>query len=304
MSNVSDKVTKSLREFKRRRDCVLHEDEVGFEHHLSRLVDFCQNDWLIEPIITDISFDFTFDEWWKSIAENELAFPDGEDEELFARHIIIRRMAEDPASMWSLARMISRRISKKSEIVSAIRTVIIVPFIDILTERLENAANLATPEAIEQQAVPLERIPRGSEISIFLSHKSADKPLVNRYYRALEVLGFRPWLDESAMVAGDNLERELRAAFSKSCAAVFFLTDRFRDERYLAAEIDYAIIEKRKKDKKFQIISLRFGENVPIPTLLDPYIYRTIDNDLDGLCEILKALPIELRSVCWKKQIV
>jgi len=60
---------------------------------------------------------------------------------------------------------------------------------------------------------------------------------------------------EPNMAAGANLERELLRGFEESCAAVFFITQNFTDERYLAAEVDYAVIQKRKKDRKFAIIT-------------------------------------------------
>ncbi|MGT2429380.1 TIR domain-containing protein [Cupriavidus basilensis] len=44
-------------------------------------------------------------------------------------------------------------------------------------------------------------------MKIFLSHKSADKPLVRQFKQTLDELGFDPWLDEDAMNAGAELER-------------------------------------------------------------------------------------------------
>ena len=60
------------------------------------------------------------------------------------------------------------------------------PFVDDLSHRLGVAADLATPEARAVQAVPLNRIPVATEVKIFLSHKSIDKPLVHRYYEGLK----------------------------------------------------------------------------------------------------------------------
>jgi len=84
-------------------------------------------------------------------------------------------------------------------------------------------------------------------MKIFLSHKGADKPLIREFKKTLEILGFDPWLDEDAMSAGTELERALLKGFSDSCAAVFFVTPNYKDEDFLASEVDYAIQEKRKK---------------------------------------------------------
>ena len=51
---------------------------------------------------------------------------------------------------------------------------------------------------------------------IFLSHKGADKPLVRRYSSTLKALGFNPWLDEDAMVAGTELDRGILKGFKDS----------------------------------------------------------------------------------------
>src|SRR5207245_3399448 len=115
--------------------------------------------------------------------------------------------------------------------IDLVRTLIIRPFAEEMSQRLGTAADLATPDARALQAVPLNRIPSPKEIKIFLSHKSVDKPLVYRYYHALKTLGFDPWLDERNMPAGANLEREVLRGFEESCAAVFFITDSFKDEK-------------------------------------------------------------------------
>jgi hypothetical protein len=49
------------------------------------------------------------------------------------------------------------------------------------------------------------------------------------------------------MAAGVELDRGILQGFNDSCAAVFFVTPRFKDENYLATEVNYAMIEKRKK---------------------------------------------------------
>ena len=88
---------------------------------------------------------------------------------------------------------------------------------------------------------------------IFLSHKGIDKPKVREFKQILEQLGFAPWLDEDAMTAGVELERELLNGFKESCAAVFFVTRAFEDGNYLATEVNYAIAEKRQKKEHFVI---------------------------------------------------
>ena len=127
---------------------------------------------------------------------------------------------------------------------------------------------------------------------------------MQRYYLALNSLGFDPWLDQPNMPAGSNLDRELLRGFQESCAAVFFITENFTDEKYLATEIEYALIEKRKKEKKFSIITLRYPNASAVPDLLVRYVYKDVTNDLEGFSAVLTALPIELGPVRWKQEVV
>jgi len=142
-----------------------------------------------------------------------------------------------------------------------------------------------------------------SPMKIFLSHKSTDKTLLREFAKALEAIGFQPWLDEEAMHAGVNLERGLLNGFEQSCAVVFFITENFVDKDYLATEIDYAIRQKRAKDDKFSIITLCFnrdGKKGRVPDLLKTYVYKEPSTDLEALREILRALPIKVGDVRWK----
>lgn len=63
-------------------------------------------------------------------------------------------------------------------------------------------------------------------------------------------------------------------------------------------------IEKRKKDKKFAIITLRYTDAAAVPCLLTPYIYKDVSNDLEGFRELVRALSVELGSVRWKAAVV
>lgn len=150
-----------------------------------------------------------------------------------------------------------------------------------------------TPEMVEEQ------MPK----KIFLSHKGADKTLVRQYKKTLELLGFSPWLDEDAMPAGIELERGLLKGFNESCAAVFFVTPNYVDAGYLATEVNYAISEKRTKADRFAIVTLVFpgadGKPAEVPPLLRQYVYKTPTSQLDGLNEIIRALPLALGEPAW-----
>jgi hypothetical protein len=138
---------------------------------------------------------------------------------------------------------------------------------------------------------------------IFLSHKGADKPVVREFKQTLELLGFRPWLDEDAMPAGTNLHRGILEGFENSCAAIFFITENFEDEKFLATEVDYAITQEQKKGKHFAIITLVLNGGTArekVPDLLRRYVWKEPTGHLDALREILRALPVQVGAVNWK----
>ena len=140
-------------------------------------------------------------------------------------------------------------------------------------------------------------------MKIFLSHKGFDKPLVRQFKTSLGLLGFDPWLDEDAMPAGTNLERGILKGFTDSCAAVFFVTPEFKDEDFIATEVDYAIKEKRTKGDRFAIITLVFGDGTAkgkVPDLLHGYVWKEPKSELEALREIIRALPIHVGSVRWR----
>ena len=139
---------------------------------------------------------------------------------------------------------------------------------------------------------------------IFLSHKSADKPLVRQFFETLKLLGFDPWLDEDAMPAGAELHRAIQQGFHDSCAAVFFITPSFRDEAFLRSEINHAVAEKTAKGDRFAIVSLSFpdenGAHVEPPDPLRSYLWKEPTSQLDALKEILRALPLAVGTPFWR----
>lgn len=153
--------------------------------------------------------------------------------------------------------------------------------------------------------VMLEDIVLAAKKRIFLSHKGVDKPLVRRIYAALSQLGFEPWLDEADMTAGAELERALLQGMKDSCAAVFFVTPNYIDDDYLAAEVDYAIAQKRDKKDDFSIVTLVLQKKDAkgvVPDLLHRYVWKEPSSELEILTEILKALPVCVGTVRWRKE--
>jgi hypothetical protein len=140
-------------------------------------------------------------------------------------------------------------------------------------------------------------------MKIFLSHKGADKPRVRSYFETLKLLGSEPWLDEDAMPAGTPLHRGILKGFEESCAAVFFVTPNFQDEKFLEKEIDHALQQETEKGPSgFKIITLVFKDadkRGTVPKALTRHVYKEPADDLEGLREVLRALPVRVGPVRW-----
>jgi len=168
---------------------------------------------------------------------------------------------------------------------------------------LEEASNLYGNRTIVSFVPTVNEIIMLQSRKIFLSHKGKDKKLVRRFQRALESIGYEVWLDEKNLKAGDHLERSILRGFKDSCAAVFFITESFKDEKYLKREINYAIIQKTEKEEYFSIITLALGPQktkIEIPELLREYVWKSPTTELDALTEIIKALPIAPKHFDFK----
>jgi hypothetical protein len=308
MTADQKEIVEALKGFKTRRDELLHESTDSFEHYLDRFLLYLESNSFLGAIIKPMSENhINIDEWWSVLAngrrDGKIRFPEEEDAEMGLRYALLRDLQNNHHSrLFSFGRHFGK--SKINDSIELFRSIVIRPFVDFLSNKLADAANLVTPEAARVQAVPVSRIPGANESMVFLSHKSKDKPLVTRFYDILQRLGLKPWMDKPELPAGRNLERDLLEGFNKSCAAVFFLTENFKDENYLATEIDYAVRQKRKKGEKFAIITIRFNPEAPVPDLLEQYVYQDVKDELEALVEIVRALPLELGPPRWKLSVL
>jgi hypothetical protein len=131
---------------------------------------------------------------------------------------------------------------------------------------------------------------------IFLSHKSIDKVVVLRIKNVLDAAGFQPWIDQERMPAGTTLDRAILDGIKGSCAAVFFITPNFEDNRFLSQEIDYAIQVQRERPDTFAIIPILIDNaaDSDVPDLLRRFVIKRAITEIDILLHIFQALPIRL----------
>jgi hypothetical protein len=140
---------------------------------------------------------------------------------------------------------------------------------------------------------------------VYLSHASADKPLVRRISHHLKHIGLDTWFDEEALHAGRLLDRSLLEGMQRSCAVVFFLTSAFEDSDFLSREIDYALLQQRAKGDRFQVIVLVLasgGVKGRVPALLKPYVWKEPASELDIVEVIVSSIPLKVGVVGWQER--
>ncbi|MEM9953629.1 MAG: toll/interleukin-1 receptor domain-containing protein [Chloroflexota bacterium] len=290
-----DELASALAEFTEKRSALLQDDISYFELNIKRFTQMLKNNPLVQQAINPLlaTYEPDPDVWWHKLM-NEWSrhgvgaweFPENADEELVLHYYLTQDIAEQKHSTRQLAWSINVR--RPQDVYQTFLTLIIRPFIAELTRKIQAEASIPSQQIRDLQAVPLSRI-TNDKIKIFL---------------VLKGIGLDPWLDNPEMPAGTNPDRSIKQGFRDSCAVVFFITENFVDERFIADEINNAKIEKRNKGNQFVIITLRFSPNVKVPDLLENYTHKLISNDLEGFYEIMRALPIEMGRPLWKENIV
>jgi hypothetical protein len=156
----------------------------------------------------------------------------------------------------------------------------------------KHAASVAVAELIMNWSKKRRHIVENSRI--FLSHKGANKPLIEKVDQALRLLGLKTWFDRDDLAAGDSLLRGVDNAFAECSAAVFFLSGQFADNGVIQREVDRAIHEQAMRATGFRVIPIVLaqhgGSDERVPNPLRTLVWKTVD-DIDIVPTILKALP-------------
>ncbi|HET6977225.1 MAG TPA: toll/interleukin-1 receptor domain-containing protein [Pyrinomonadaceae bacterium] len=84
--------------------------------------------------------------------------------------------------------------------------------------------------------------PKSTSIRIFLCHSSADKPAVRQLHERLLLDGFHPWLDEEALLPGDDWRLKILEEVNAADIVIVCLSASAINKRgYVQKEIKYAL---------------------------------------------------------------
>lgn len=114
-----------------------------------------------------------------------------------------------------------------------------------------------------------------STYSVFLSHSSADKPLVNGAFEALHKAGIRAWYDRYEIAPGDSITSKINDGLSRSDLGLIFLSKSFlgRKTGWTMSEANFFFQQRmRDESKRFIVVAVDLTHD-EMPPLLQDYRY-------------------------------
>jgi hypothetical protein len=166
---------------------------------------------------------------------------------------------------------------------------------DLLDLQISDEANgiyLFHSRAIMDQA--FGRPIAASTYSVFLSHSSADKPLVNGVFEALHKAGVRAWYDRYEIAPGDSITSKINDGLSRSDLGLIFLSKSFLGSKtgWTMNEANFFFQQRmRDESKRFIVVAVDLSHDEMPPLLQD---YRYISTASSGFQdEIVAAIAGE-----------
>lgn len=125
-------------------------------------------------------------------------------------------------------------------------------------------------------------------ITLFISYAHEDADLARAIQERLEAAGFKVWIDEGALRAGDSLIQSIATAIHEMEFVVALITDASVDSRWCQHEIRLAMTSGLNREG-VKVLPVRVGD-VPIPgELEDTYCAPLDPSDMDKGVERLAA---------------
>lgn len=123
--------------------------------------------------------------------------------------------------------------------------------------------------------------------SVFLSHNTTDKLLIEQVEHRLWREGIRPYLYQFDSQPGESISKKIQRAIDNSDALVVLITEEGQFSKWLNAEIGYA---KKAEIPIIPLVDQRIN-NPELPFIGDSeYIRINLDNLKDALPLLIKNL--------------
>jgi TPR repeat protein len=161
-------------------------------------------------------------------------------------------------------------------------------------------SELLSAESLGQYSPPEHRhssVQPRRRLRVFLCHASEDKDAVRQLYQRLCADSFEPWLDEQALIAGQDWRQEVTAAVRQSDAVIACLSDVAVAKRgFVQKEIVTALeVADEQPEGTIYIIPVRLKECV-VPNRLKRYHYVDLYSER-GYEQLTAALRSQARRL-------
>lgn len=135
-----------------------------------------------------------------------------------------------------------------------------------------------------------------TNMRVFISHSSKDKPAVEQLAIALNERGVVPWLDKWEIGPGDDIVAKINDGLDTANAGLIVFSKHSEESRWVEAEVSYLTYARIKEGKV--LIPVVAGDNPFVPALLRPLARCGID-EVDAIVDALlhrRAGPPPARS--------
>jgi tetratricopeptide (TPR) repeat protein len=141
----------------------------------------------------------------------------------------------------------------------------------------------AIPQGLQdwfRLAPPARPLTGGDQWNVFLSYRSIDRPWVLNLYDVLTQHGFKVFIDQCTLVAGDELITRLQDALRSSQAGVLIWSSSTADSTWVSNEYQ-SLQSKAMKKPDFRFVPIRL-DNSELPDFAENRIFLDFSTYPDG----------------------
>lgn len=137
-----------------------------------------------------------------------------------------------------------------------------------------------------------------STLSVFLSHSSKDKPIVDSIFTELHKNNIRAWYDRYEIHPGDSITESINEGLRKCHVGLLFLSKNFLNPSsgWPMSEANYFFSQRmREKKKKFIVVNLDLDVS-EMPALMQDYLFIDMRSP-NSAQKIIDAIIHEQKSL-------
>lgn len=121
--------------------------------------------------------------------------------------------------------------------------------------------------------------------TVFLSHSSKDRAIVERVGEELRRMALKPWLDVQQIAPGERIPQKLSTALASAGYFLIFWSSSAANSRWVQSEVDAAFF--RWADNQSILIIPVLLDNSELPELLKPISHLDFRKNIDsGLAQL------------------